>query len=430
MIRIQLEEYGDSISLEFISNQIGIKSTELQRLFQLANSKIKKALHLNIDPIVCEYDKVYARNIAGTIRLSNQLELEIIPKYLKHYSESKSWKEDFYLLSTISKYGKLLSNEGIRSSTSMKSSLYDLAGRTLAEQYNKLHRHPLRKYRKCEFREYSIEGDVIFDNVFELHPDGTMQEKINFDDRNIYNATILQAMKAVRQYVTDSKTLTILERAIAKLSPQNTISILGRRLYVPNRDKKWEHTYNLSYDILLGMGSIFDTGKVLSPGFVSSTWQVWEWLITIATKIGAKECRVIGQEPLYFGEITKPGDLTKTTTINVHPDVVVYGDEYATPKYLIDAKYKYINPKESISRTDIYEGYSFCKASGASIIFMIYPEENNASGSIGRLEFVQESIIEDKKIVVCKASMASIAQSGGLVKFSNNMVDSINSYLS
>lgn len=430
MKRIQLEEYGEARSLDVLSEQVGINTVELQRLFQLANLKIKKTTHLKIDPIVCEYGKVYASAIAGTIKLSNQVELEIIPKYIKHSMGEKSWKEDLYLLSTISKYGKLLSNEGIRSSTSSKSSLYDLAGRTLAEQYNELQRHPLRKYRKYKFYDYSMEGDVIFENAFELHPDGILQEKITFDNRNIYNATIMQAMKVVRRYITDSRTLTLLEKDIAMLWPQNNINIIGRRLTVPNRDKKWTHAYNLSYDILLGMGSVFNAGKVLSPSFVVSTWQIWEWLITTATKIGNKQCKVVGQEPIFFGEITKPGELDKTIDLNVHPDVIVYSKEQGTPRYLIDAKYKYLSSKESISRADIYEGYAFCKAAGADIIFMIYPKDTDSLDSIGSLDFIQESIIEGKKIVVSKTSMASISQVGGVMRFSNNMADSINSYLS
>lgn len=430
MKKIRLEEYGDPILLDTLSNQIGISNVELQRLIQLANSKIKKTLRLKIDPIVCEFDRVYTRSIAGTIRLSNQIELEIVPKYLKHYVGENSWKEDLYLLSTISKYGKLLSNEDIRSSTSIKSSLYDLAGRTLAEQYNELQRYPLRKYRKYKFYDYSIEGDVIFDSAFELNPEGILQESINFDNRNIYNATIMQAMKVVRKYVTDSRTLMLLEKNLAKLWPQNNVNILGRRLFVPNRDKRWENIYNLSYDILLGMGSVFDAGKVLSPGFVVNTWQIWEWLTTTAIKIGNKECKVVGQEPVYFGEITKPGEMAITMNLNVHPDVLVYYKGSDTPKYLIDAKYKYLTSKESISRADIYEAYAFCKATGADVIFMIYPESADLSGGLGNLNFIQESIIEGKKIVVGKTSMASIAQVGGLARFSNNMVNSINSYLS
>lgn len=429
MIRIHLEENGQPIALNEISMQASISDDEIMHLFQLANIKIKKALHLKKDPILCRYDKVIVQAVAGAIKLSNRVELEIIPKYLKHQSRTISWKEDFYLLSTMSKYGKLLCGEGIRSNTSTKSFLYDLAGRTLAEQYLKNQRQPLRKYRKEEFYDYSIDGDIVFESAFEIHPDGLLQEKINFDDRNIYNATILQAMKYVRKYISDPRILAILGQAIAKLSPQDNLNVIGRRLLVPNRDRNWTDTYNLSYDILLGMGSIYANGKALSPGFIASTWQIWEWLITTGITLSNKNMRVVAQEPIYFGEITKLGKLKDTSILNVYPDVTVYDNTIDHPKYLVDAKYKYLSKKDGISRTDIYEAYAFCKASGADMIFMIYPSEDNVSGDVGSIKVIQESSIDGKKIVVAKASMENIAQNGGIIKFSRNMVESINYYL-
>ncbi len=429
MNKIQLEEYGESVLFNEISKNISISNGEIKRLFQIANNKIKKALRLKRDPLIFEHDKVSAQSVAGTIKLSNRIELEIYPKFLKQRAKTIAWKEDFYLLSAMSKYGKLLSSEGIKSSTAMRSSLYELAARTLAEQYLMNHRFPIRKYRKDEFSDYSIEGDVVFERNFEVNLEGIPQEKINFDGRNIYNATILQAMNSVRKYVSDLKTLRVLEIAIARLSPQESIHTLGRRLLLPNRNRNWNDIYNLSYDILLGMGSVFDSGKILSPGFVASTWQIWEWLVSSAVKIGNKNMKVVLQDPIYFGDITIKGEIKEKTKINVHPDVAVYESKSGRPKYLLDAKYKYLGPKDSISRADLYEAYAFCKAAKSDMIFMVYPLNSDSECIDGSINVIQESMVDGKRIIVAKVSMTNIIDEGGIVSFSNNLVNSINSYL-
>ena len=90
-----------------------------------------------------------------------------------------------------------MANERILSSTSYISSLYDIAGRILAQEFQKNRRKPIRKYRKERFCDFAIDGDIDFASMLDRNDDGIRQSRIRFDIYNEYNAVISKAMKAV-----------------------------------------------------------------------------------------------------------------------------------------------------------------------------------------------------------------------------------------
>lgn len=99
MHRIILQEYGTQINIEEIADNCNITAQSMRALLRKANSRIMTALSLRTNPLIMDSDTVRAVNIAGAIRLSAQIELEIMPKYLGFSENDTHWKEDFYLLS-------------------------------------------------------------------------------------------------------------------------------------------------------------------------------------------------------------------------------------------------------------------------------------------------------------------------------------------
>lgn len=163
--------------------------------------------------------------------------------------------------------------------------MYDIAGRILAREYSAHKRKLIRQYRRERFVDYAVEGEIDFETLFEGNPDGIPQTRVSFDKINPYNSTIQAAMLIVLPYVKDNSTRSIIGRAIQELGIQQN-HINENRLRVPSRNKEWKGIYDLSFDIVSGMGSTLESGEILSPSFIVDTWRIWEWLITVGMKIG------------------------------------------------------------------------------------------------------------------------------------------------
>lgn len=118
------------------------------------------------------------------------------------------------------------------------------------------------------------------------------------------------------------------------------------------------------------MGSSLEDGKIMSPSFIVDTWRIWEWLITIAFRIGlGNRFRVIPQATIPWGE-KKANE--KSSRVNVFPDVEIYSIiDILEPIFLVDAKYKTLSNTTEIERADLYEAFAFCHATGEKNCFLL-----------------------------------------------------------
>lgn len=417
MYRILLHEYGDPKSITELAASCGTTPQNFCSQLDRASARIAKALSLSSSPFIMDSDTVRAVNVAGTIRLSAQVELEVVPKYLGFSEDDIHWKEDFYLLSILSRHGNLLEGDNIHTSTAFKSSLYDIAGRALAEGFQPLRRQLLRKYRRNRFEDYSIEGEIRFEDSFVRQLNGMPQENVAFDKNNEYNATILAAMKYVRPHINDPGVQRILGDSITVLSPQNDVRLDRPRLTMPGRDIRWKREYDLAYDIIHGMGAVFSDGSILSPGFMVSTWRIWEWLLTSAVRVGEPTLTVVGQKPFPFGLVTNRAVLEQP--LHVYPDISALQPDTGEALYLVDAKYKRLslyNNREA-DRSDIFEALAFCRASRCNTLFLAYPCEVKPDEGVG-IRLVETYLIDGNAIYIIQVPVQRLAVPGGLRNFS------------
>ena len=197
-MKITVVEYSAGVSLDTIFHNPA-DFDEICGGVHKANRRISANLKIKRDTLQIYDGRLRAIGIAGVIQLTRNVELEIIPKFLGN-NVGADWKATLYLLSTLSKHGSILTAERITASTSYLNSLYEIAGRVLAQEYLKCRRKPLRQYKKERFWDYAIDGEMELSVLFEQHPDGIEQSRIRFDRLNAYNATIREAMKVVQPF--------------------------------------------------------------------------------------------------------------------------------------------------------------------------------------------------------------------------------------
>lgn len=329
-------------------------------------------------------------------------------------------------MSTLSKHGSILTAERITASTSYLNSLYEIAGRILAQEYLKCRRKPLRQYRKERFWDYAIDGEMELSVLFERHPDGIEQSRIRFDRLNAYNATIREAMKVVQPFTTDSQVKNILSTAVSELGHQGLPS--KQRLSIPARNKEWQPAYDLSFDIVKGLGSSYDTGRFVAPGFVVDTWQLWEWLVTTGMRIGNTKHTILPQNSVRWGYKEA---YSGKYSVNVFPDIeVVTKDSQLTPMYLLDAKYKLVKNATTgeVERDDLYEAFAFCSATDTNEIVLVYPADDPANIP-GNVKKCSTYYVKDVMIHVVQVAFGSIKEKGGIYAFSANLCSGIEAVL-
>lgn len=415
-MRVELVEYGAGVDLTQLESYCNSQQ-ELIDGIVLANKRICKKLNLRKDPLVPADGRLRACGIAGIVRLTKKIELEIVPKFLSH-ANNASWKETLYLLSVLSKHGGILSNQRILSSTSYITSLYDIAGRILAQEFQRNRRKPIRKYRKEDFYDFSIDGDIDFASLLERNNDGIKQSHIRFDTFNEYNAVISKAMRMVIPYTSDNQARNVLQSAIGMFGKQP--EPIQQKLHVPLRNREWEEIYSLSYDLIHGLANSFTAGKIMAPGFVVSTWQLWEWLITTGLSLANAPGTVKSQNPVQWGN-KNVGE--HSLAVNVYPDVEIIDKDSQQIVYLVDAKYKMLSKQATgeAERGDVYEAFAFCSATNADILFLAYPGHSGPTVPAGEVK--QQSVYEigSKKIYVVTVDFGSISSRGGLFAFGDNL---------
>ncbi len=423
-MKIKIVEYSAGVQLNSIFHHTA-DFDEVYGGVQQANKRISANLKTNRDALQISNGRLRALGISGVIQLTNNVEIEVIPKFLGN-DTTIDWKETIYLLSTLSKHGSILTAERITSSTSYLNSLYEIAGRILASEYLKCRRKPIRKYRKERFWDHAIDGDIELSALFERHPDGVEQSRIRFDRLNAYNATIREAMRIVQPFTSDPQVKNILSTAISEFGRQGLPS--KQKLSVPPRNKEWQQAYDLSFDIVQGLGSSYDTGRFVAPGFVVDTWKLWEWLITTGVRLGNITRKVFPQNSISFGY--------KETTanryiVNVFPDIEVMTEEnQMLPLYLVDAKYKLLKNSSTgeIERDDLYEAFAFCSATDTKEIVLVYPMDTPTEIP-GEVKKCSTYYIKDVMVHVIQASFGSMREKGGIYTFARNITSGIESVL-
>ena len=423
--RLSLVEYGAPIDLSrAIIDALGVDRTKADSLLIEAGSRVASSLRLNYNPISVDLKGARAIDFAGLIRLAPSLELEVAPKFLGLDDADATWREDFFFLSTLSRHGRLLASERLSASGGAPRDLSTLVARSITSMYEARKRRPLRSYRRVQEADFFIDGDPDPMDLIFPSPDGFEQELVRFDRRNNWNAEIVAAAKELLPEVSDPSAVGSLVRLIEDLSPQSAPA--NRRKPVPARHRAWKPLHELSIDVLGGLGVNYRQGRAHAPGYLVSTWRVWEDLLTVAARLGFGRNAVVPQRGYPLGIKTKISTGT-VSKLSVYPDCVIESDG-VRPRMLFDAKYKGHIEKGQlrISEADIYEALAFSKATGCNRVVLAYPvppyEDPDPVGSCIIFEKVVSGSVN---IVGVQIESRNISSAGALKTFSINMSSGI-----
>ena len=420
--RLTLVEYGSPVDLSTkIIDVIGGSRTKADSLLLEAGRRVASSLKMDYNPISVEARGVRAINFAGLIRLNPLLELEVSPKFLRPEDDDNSWREDFFFLSTLSRHGHLLVSEHLSASSGKPRDLVTLVARSLVGMYEGLKRRPLRGYRKTKETDFFIEGDPDPMDLVFPSPDGFEQEVIRFDRRNQWNSDIVAAAKELLPDISNPLVMSSLLRMIEELSPQNTPN--GRRKPIPARHRGWIPLHELSVDVLAGFGLNYKKGQTHAPGYLVSTWQIWENLLMVGIRLSFGRSAMLSQKGFVLGTKTKKNLEHKKENLWVFPDCVIKDDE-ANLLMIIDAKYKGHVEKEQlrITEADIYEALAFSRATGINFVVLAYPAQPIINPPpVGTCTVFEKIDVDGVRLIGVQIESRLISKPRGLRDFSKNL---------
>lgn len=419
--RLSLVEYGTPVDLSRdIAAAIGVDRTKANSLLTDAGNRAALSLGLNYNPISVDAKGARAIDFAGLLRLAPSLELEVAPKFLGLDDADAIWREDFFFLSTLSRHGRLLAAERLSASGGVPRDLSTLVARSITSMYEAHKRRPLRTYRRVREADFFIDGDPDPVDLIFPSPDGFEQDLIRFDRRNGWNADIVAAAQELLAEVGDPSATGSLVRLIEDLSPQNAPA--NRRKPIPARHRAWKPLHELSIDVLGGLGLNYKQGQAHAPGYLVSTWRVWEDLLTVAVRLGFGHSAVVPQKGFTLGTKTKIGTGT-VSKLSVYPDCVIEADG-TRPRMLLDAKYKgHVERGQiRISEADIYEALAFSRATGCNLVVLAYPAQpDNKPQTVGTCTVFETVLVGTVQIVGIQIETRQISKAGALRTFAANI---------
>lgn len=429
--RISVAEYGDPENVAEHALRMNIPAETLEHYLTQVSQRISTALRVE-EPIILSKGLFRVIDVAGLIKLAPNIELEVRPKFLG--PDVASWREDFFAIATIARYGRVFPQEALRSTAAEKGDLADLLGRAVISMYDRNYRRLLRTYRQASWQDFNIDGEVEPESLLLPDNDGFRQSGIVLDQQNQYNAVIHQAMGHLLIEIRNGDTRRQLHQRQLRLAPQRAVSRLPARRQLPSRHRRWQELYDLSRHIIEGFGIGYaDLARAVLPGYIINTDDAWESLLLMATRIGLPD-RTVDKKSYTLGQRSRPGAADRAITAT--PDISIQRQDGSC--FAVDAKYKgrvLANGREvlSIESADLYEALAFLQATATHKAILLYPllnandiQDSDASTqNPGETTEFERALIGNYEVVGLSVNVQGISKKDGFRRFAENVCSAL-----
>jgi len=385
--------------------------------------RIQGQLHLSRNPISYHSGGFKITDIAGLIQIDPKNEIEVAPKFLG--TTWTSWREDFFYILMLSRNGRLLPRHRVSSGTETKNELVTLVAQSVIMMYWDCYRRPLKTYRLFNATDFMLEGDFEAEDLLLPSDDGFQQKILSYDRLNIFNATILGAVRTLLPAVREPQTRRQLARVEQALAPQVEIRKV-RRQALPSRSRKWSNIYELAVDVLDGFGMSYSPKKLQAPGFVVDTWKIWEDLVTLALRAEIGSSLVFSQKSERLGtRKSNRNGIGNVGSVWVVPDMKIGG----ALGQVVDAKYKGRAGEQRIriAESDLYESLAFATATKQNLVVLLYPAvpADSVAPVVGQTKEFERISVGEVQVIGLEIEVRGISASGAFGQFKKRLADAV-----
>ena len=383
-------EYGAFVPFAHAAEQLQLRPEDVRRLidralssrgFEPENSYETKGTMFRF------------AGICGLLPLDANRWIEIVPKFIDE--SNQDWREDFLWI-----VGKTSSNginyaTSIPSSSTKKTSLYDLVAKIWCDEFEKNERKLIRKYRQQSWRSFNLDGEIQGDLTDVASEDGFLQRGLVLTHKNPFNSLLREAADVLLRKAASPQVSQRLAKAAERLGRRDPKFVLSSVPELPARSTSWESCMNLSKVVISSDTIGYGKPEGMSmPSFIVKTHVTWE-LLTRQLCRSVYAGSTVSKATYDFGIRCKAG--AKAGALAVTPDITI--DMENNTRLLFDAKYKPggQHGAVSISNADIYESLAFMEAAQCDDICLIYPSPERVDTS--RQLLVTETVKVGKKTI-------------------------------
>jgi 5-methylcytosine-specific restriction endonuclease McrBC regulatory subunit McrC len=397
----------------------GISDADAERSFHQLGERVQKSLRLKTPPFEISLGGVLAKGVAGIVGLDGDFEIEIVPKYAS--ATSPCWRQDLLFMTMLSKHGNLLLQNQIKAAPSGANDLASLISEVLLRLFYSNRRTPLKTYHFVQYHDFALEGEFDAEDLLMPDSEGFEQHRYQFDSNNEFSATVKAAVDVLTRKVRDPSLLSRLRHLSADIGTVSAKQSGVRRL-LPARLRRWQTLYDLAFDVTRGFGLAPGGSHHEIPGFVVSTWQIWEDLIASALIQAFGSAAVRIQRGHSLGNSFRGG---KNIPINVIPDNVLVEQ---TPPLIVDAKYKgrVEDGAEWIGNADFYEALAFMQGVSTNQAILVYPSTTDVPRTTGTTEVIEKAqLLNGNTVWAVALELNGISEVGGFLKFVDGLKSQI-----
>jgi 5-methylcytosine-specific restriction enzyme subunit McrC len=419
--RHEATEYRESSEILLALEAAGYTRDHAIATLTRLGSRLKRQLSIGDETEVISINGGATKimNLAGVLPLAPGVEVDLAPKFLGH--EHLGWREDWLAIANLTGQGRILFGSEIAGSYGRSSDLASLIGRSFVAGYRENEHRPLRLYRRHEWSDWILTGEIDVESTGPLDRNGYSQTSVSLDLLNPFNAVIGAAATALLGQIRDPTVRAQLARIRSRLPEQPISSV--RLPPVPSRHRRWAPLLELSqqilatYDVTLRPSS---TAEVLAPGFLVRTWQAWERLIYVALR------KTWGDRAARFQLAGKWG-MRRSGPVEVKPDVTMVSAAGRAP---IDAKYKTRVEfgRRSISQTDLMETVAFadaCESPGCVLLYPKLVDKKGGQEECGACEVFDQVWVGAVEISGVEVEVRGIGALGGYETFSRRLASDV-----
>ena len=132
------------ISIPKLAKELGLQPYGLISSLSAADDYLVKRLRLN-GALHINRDKFRFSKVAGIFPITDQLEIEVVPKFM---TGNEEWRADFLLLLARTKWGLLAERQMVATSRSRERSINDSLAMAFLTMFDSVAHVPIRSYQR------------------------------------------------------------------------------------------------------------------------------------------------------------------------------------------------------------------------------------------------------------------------------------------
>jgi len=327
----------------------------------------------------CPYYSVYLnkirfRNYVGIIQV-NGVTIEVLPKTDRHKVSKQDWQAVLFEMFKITMAVKAKITTEASIHLKQFTVLEGYLQLFLQETEKVLHAGLIKKYRKQTGNQTALKGRLLVHKQVTqnmVHAERFFVSYTIFDQKNIYNAILVEALQCIRSLTCSMNTTKWCEKLLLNFPECNKLKIapsLFDHLVYDRKTSHYKTAIDLAKIILLNYHPDVKGGNNNMLAIMFDMNRLWESYIYAMLRKAAKSnypnIKVTPQRKQLFWQ------KTGSYNLSLKPDILIY-NKTNNKSLVLDTKWKF---RKDTSMEDIRQMFAYGHYFKSAERYLLYPDK-------------------------------------------------------